>query len=62
LARQHGRLHLVVDLDRGPDPEPIRGWLEEQRIETLNVAGPRESQSPGIGVSAREFLVRVLRG
>jgi len=61
LAQQHGRPHLVVDLDDVPDPAGVRRWLAEQRIETLNVAGPRDSQSPGIGALAREFIVRVFR-
>jgi hypothetical protein len=61
LAQQHARPHLVVDLDRTPDPAAVRCWLEEHQIERLNVAGPRESQFPGIGALAREFLVRVFR-
>ena len=61
LAQQHGRPYFVVDLDRAADPAAVRRWLEERRIETLNVAGPRESQSPGIDSLAREFLVHVFR-
>jgi hypothetical protein len=61
LARQHGRPHLVVDLDRTPDAAAVRHWLTEQHVQTLNVAGPRESQSPGIGAAAKEFIVNVLR-
>ncbi len=43
-------------------PAEVRRWLEQERVEVLNVAGPRESQSPGIGALAREFLVTVFRG
>jgi hypothetical protein len=59
LAQQHGRPHFVVDLDRTPDPAAVRCWLEEHGIERFNIAGPRDSQFPGIGVLAREFLLRV---
>jgi hypothetical protein len=59
LARQHGRPRFIVDLDHARDPAAVRRWLEERRIEKLNVAGPRDSQFPGIGTLAREFLVRV---
>ena len=62
LAEQHGRPNLVIDLDRAPDPDEVRRWLVDHRVETLNVAGPRESQSPGIGTLARDYLIRVLRG
>lgn len=60
LARQHGRPHLVVDLDRAGDAAEVRCWLLEHGVETLNVAGPRERQSPGIGALAKEFMIRVL--
>jgi hypothetical protein len=61
MARQHDRPHLVVDLDAAVEPAEVHRWLEEQAVETLNIAGPRESQSPGIGEMAREFLRNVLR-
>ena len=60
LARQHGRPHRVVDLDGETDAVEVRRWLAERQVEILNVAGPRESQSPGIKALARDFLVRVL--
>jgi hypothetical protein len=61
LAQEHGRPHRVVNLDGVVDEGDIRRWLEELRAKTLNVAGPRESQSPGIEVLAREFMVRLLK-
>lgn len=36
-------------------------WRDNQKIATLNIAGPRESKQPGIHHRAFEFLVRVLR-
>ena len=52
-----------------PDLEPARQRIEEFRywltrygIVTLNVAGNRESQSPGIAEFTRRFLVNALRG
>jgi hypothetical protein len=60
LARQHGKPHMVVDLTKTPDAEAIRRWLAEHDVATLNVAGPRESQSPGIAALAGELLKRVL--
>jgi hypothetical protein len=60
LARQHGRPWLVVDLDRPPELDAVRRWLATHRPKTLNVAGPRESQSPGIAADAAAFLTRLL--
>jgi hypothetical protein len=41
--------------------DEFRRWLEEHDIVVLNVAGNRESQSPGIAEFTREFLVQTLR-
>jgi len=60
LARQYGKPSRVVDLAADPQPEEVCDWLQEHRVEVLNVAGPRESLSPGIAADAREFLLRVL--
>ena len=51
FARRLGKPLLVVSLDDGVTRETAAGvlaWLREYQIQTLNVAGPRESQRPGI--------------
>jgi len=60
LGEGHKRPCLVVDLDGPADVEPVRRWLVEHRVTVLNVAGPRESQSPGIAAAARRFIERLL--
>ena len=42
-----GRPHRVVDLQSAPVPADIRKWLRDHAVSILNVAGPRESTSPG---------------
>jgi hypothetical protein len=59
LAEGHGRPCLAVDLDSPISPGEIRKWLEEHGVVVLNVAGPRESQSPGISQLARDFMVKL---
>jgi len=39
----------------------VREWLGRYQVHTLNVAGDRESQSPGIQAFTRAFLVGALR-
>jgi len=56
LARKHGRPCLVVDLDSPPSPEEIAHWLAEHGQGVLNIAGPRESQAPGIHGEAIAWL------
>ena len=60
LAQQHGRPYRVVDLDAPPSPGDVADWLRAGQVGVLNVAGPRESQGPGIGPQAAEFLRHVL--
>jgi hypothetical protein len=61
LARRYGKPLLVVDLSRNPSPEEVAGWIQVRQVATLNVAGPRESQRPGIGREAQSFLEGVFR-
>jgi hypothetical protein len=61
LARRYRRPCLRVDLE-GADPASVRGWLARHRIRVLNVAGPRESERPGVERRACAFLERVLGG
>jgi hypothetical protein len=60
LAEEYGKPCLVVDLSLGGDPEAVRAWLRENEIECLDIAGPRESQFPGIYGKAAFFLRGVL--
>ncbi len=62
LAEQHRRPCLVVDLDDPQSPEGIHDWLRRHRVEILNVAGPRESQSPGIAARASRFIEQKVLG
>lgn len=59
-AREQGRPHLVVDVDADVDAkgpaERIARWLAELAPDVLNVAGPRESEAPGLGETARALL------
>jgi hypothetical protein len=59
-AKRLQRPCLVLDPTDGQAAAALRQWVQEHRIRILNVAGPRESQSPGIGVQAAAFLRTVL--
>lgn len=56
MTRRYGRPCLIVDLREEVDLPAVEQWLEENKIRTLNVAGPRESQSPGIHAKAVNAL------
>ena len=60
-ARQIGKPCLIVALEEGIEPAAFRDWLEANSIAVLNVAGPRESQRPGVYAAAVRGLEAWLR-
>ena len=52
-------LLLRLDDDAGDPVAAILGWASANAVAVLNVAGPRESQRPGIGAAARGVLDRL---
>ncbi|HVM60316.1 MAG TPA: putative molybdenum carrier protein [Verrucomicrobiae bacterium] len=55
-ARKHSRPCLVIDLSLPVETTGITAWLATNRIRTLNVAGPRASESPHIYGLARALM------
>jgi len=55
-AEKRGRPALLVRRDEPDAVARIRAWIEEHEICVLNVAGPRESEEPGIYEAARTLL------
>ncbi|MEJ5348047.1 MAG: putative molybdenum carrier protein [Desulfosoma sp.] len=65
LASRHKKPCLVVSLDGTTDTEEmirhIRHWGKTHGIRVLNVAGPRESEKPGIQSAVTAVMRRLLR-
>ena len=62
-ANEIGRPLKLVDLGQtseGIAVEDIRSWLETSGISTLNVAGPRASEDPGIYDAVFQLITRLL--
>ena len=56
-CRRLERSHLVATVDQ---VGAVAGWLRETGGAVLNVAGPRESQAPGIYDATARLLLEVL--
>jgi len=56
LAKEKRKPFLVFDLKNGGAPLFFRNWLLTNQIKILNIAGPRESECPGVYRQASEFL------
>ena len=61
LAVQLEKPVFLVELGFPPVREAFLQWTEENAIRVLNIAGPRESQRPGISLEARQLLVKWCR-
>jgi len=62
LCQEYGKPALVIDLDRKLKSADFADWLRAHGIETLNVAGPRESKQAGIGKQTRAALEELFAG
>jgi hypothetical protein len=60
LAETHHKPCLQIDLGEDSSPETLLDWVKRHEIRTLNVAGTRESGSPGIYDQACKFLSECL--
>jgi hypothetical protein len=60
LAKRLRKLCLVIVLGSDADPSAVLDWSEQHDVKVLNVAGPRESSSPGIHRKAKAFLKKVM--
>lgn len=61
MARRYSKPYFIVDLRHEPSPSVIAAWVSEHRIQALNVAGPRESTTPGIYQKTKDFLRGLVR-
>ena len=60
LAAKHGKPFLVFPIATGIDPQPVVDWVRKEGVTVLNVAGPRESEEPGIQALSEAFVASVL--
>lgn len=63
LAKEKSKQYFLVDLNQITNStyKQAIDWIKENQISTLNVAGSRESTSPGIYKQAHSFLEKLLR-
>lgn len=59
MAQKYKKLYLVQDLAQGGNEVKVRHWIDKNKIQILNIAGPRESEAPGIYGRAFDFLKKV---
>jgi hypothetical protein len=60
-ACETARKPLLVIVPGVTRPSDLAAWIIKSNIRTLNVAGNRESRSPGIGAKVERFLAEAFR-
>lgn len=55
-VKEKNKPYLIIVLSKEYNSEQLLAWVNENDIKTLNVAGPRESQAPGIYLSSFTLL------
>jgi hypothetical protein len=60
VARRLGKPLYTFHAGALEDVGAFRRWLQVAKVRTLNVAGPRESEVPGIHADACRILVALL--
>lgn len=60
MADRYDRACLVLDPAAPENLKAAQSWLSDQSVKTLNVAGPRESEEPGIQGLAQAFVAMLL--
>ena len=61
LCKRHNKPCLVMDLNDEKERVDIKLWIDKNKIGNMNVAGNRESISPGIQEKAYQFLLKTLK-
>ncbi len=59
FAKTHKKPFLVIDTCKEADIDMVRSWMLNPDFKILNIAGPRESNSPGIYNACFELLERI---
>jgi hypothetical protein len=59
LARKHHKPYILVDLAQEADASSVQEWCRKNQVRIMNVAGPRESEAPGIYAQTISFLKKL---
>ncbi|MBA4395222.1 MAG: molybdenum cofactor carrier [Desulfobacca sp.] len=60
LAIRNKKPYLIITIYERTDPLTVRVWIEKNNLKIVNVAGPRESEVPGIHDRTIKFLQKLI--
>ncbi len=60
FCSQFEKPYFIIEVNKGYSGTEFQHWLALNNIETLNIAGPRESNDPGIYQKSYKILTDIL--
>lgn len=57
--QEYGKPYLDIYVLKPPSHDEVLGWIKDNNIKVLNVAGNRESTSPGLQEFVAKYLLKV---
>ncbi|EKD27650.1 MAG: hypothetical protein ACD_79C00646G0003 [uncultured bacterium] len=61
MAQKLKKPYLIINLNELPSNDNIFQWFSDESVNVLNIAGPRESKTPGIYNAAFNYLLNLLK-
>jgi len=61
FIKKHNKPYFDIDVLNPPPIEDVVKWLQDNNIETLNIAGNAEKKCPGIEEFVKEYLLDIFR-
>ncbi len=61
LIKTKRKPFFLIDLSMNIDTSKVKEWIIYNDLKTINIAGPRESNCPGIYQQSKEILSKVLQ-
>lgn len=58
-VQESNKPYVIIDLSKETELEKLLTWVNDNNIKILNVAGPRESQAPGVYLSSFILLKNI---
>jgi hypothetical protein len=59
--QEKGKPYFLINLSLRIDPVIVKNWVIANDLKTINIAGPRESNSPGIYETSKAFLSQMFK-
>ncbi|MEM7026893.1 MAG: putative molybdenum carrier protein [Pseudomonadota bacterium] len=61
FVKQLVKPNFILDIDQQINIDKVNNWMNQNTISTLNIAGPRESTTPGIYADSKKIIEAIIK-